>query len=145
MQAHWTPQPKQAIALTRLEDEILYGGARGGGKTDAGQAWLLYDIDKPRYRALVLRRNADDLRDWIDRARELNLPTRAEFVGNPVEIRFPSGAKIRTGHLKDQNAYTKYQGQEYQKVRPALMAGDPDVRWKSYGAVTALASNGFAT
>ncbi len=116
MQPHWKPQPKQEVALARIEDEILYGGARGGGKTDAGQAWLLYDIDKPRYRALVLRRNADDLKDWIDRARELYLPTRAEFVGNPVEIRFPSGAKIRTGHLKDQNAYTKYQGQEYQKI-----------------------------
>jgi hypothetical protein len=65
---------------------------------------LLYDIDKPRYRALVLRRNADDLKDWIDRARELYAPTGAQFVGNPVEIRFPSGALIRTNHLKDQNA-----------------------------------------
>src|SRR3546814_9561209 len=28
---------------------------------------------------------------------------------------FPSGAVIRTGHLKDDQAYTKYQGQEYQR------------------------------
>lgn len=32
----WQPHPgPQTEALTRAEDEILYGGARGGGKTDA--------------------------------------------------------------------------------------------------------------
>lgn len=44
------------------------------------------------------------------------LPTKAEFAGNPAEIKFPSGAIIRTGHLKDENAYSKYQGHEYQKI-----------------------------
>lgn len=116
MNVHWRPQPKQIAALSRTEDEVLYGGARGGGKTDAGQAWLTYDIANPRYRALVIRRNADDLRDWIDRARRMYLPTKAEFSGNPAEIKFPSGAIIRTGHLKDENAYSKYQGHEYQKI-----------------------------
>jgi hypothetical protein len=113
---HWRPQVKQSEALVRTENEILYGGARGGGKTDAGQAWLLYDIGEPRYRALVIRRNADDLKDWIDRARRMYEPTGAEFSGNPTDIKFPSGAIIRTGHLKDENAYTKYQGHEYQKI-----------------------------
>jgi hypothetical protein len=114
MIVHWQPQPKQAEALIRAEDEVLFGGARGGGKTDAGQAWLLYDVDHPKYRALVIRRNADDLKDWIDRARRMYV--KAEFAGNPAEIRFPSGAVIRTGHLKDENAYSKYQGHEYQKI-----------------------------
>jgi hypothetical protein len=116
MQIHWEPQPKQAEALIRDENEILYGGSRGGGKTDAGQAWLLYDKDHPRYRALVIRRNADDLKDWIDRARHFYRPCGAEAVGATPEFRFPSGAIIRTGHLKDSSAYTKYQGQEYQKM-----------------------------
>ncbi len=114
MKAHWKPQPKQEIALACNEDEILYGGARGGGKTDAGQAWLLYDIDKPKYRALVIRRNATDLDDWIDRAKAMYQPVRGVYVGDTFN--FPSGARIRTGHLKDDNAYTKYQGHEYQKL-----------------------------
>lgn len=114
MKIHWKPQPKQEIALASLEDEILYGGARGGGKTDAGQAWLMYEIDKPRYRALVIRRNATDLDDWIDRAKHMFLPARGVFTGDTFT--FPSGAKIRTGHLKDDNAYTKYQGHEYQRL-----------------------------
>ena len=114
MLVHWKPQPKQAIALACNEDEILYGGARGGGKTDAGQAWLLYDIDKPKYRALVIRRNATDLDDWIDRAKHMYQPSGGVFVGDTFN--FPSGARIRTGHLKDDNAYTKYQGHEYHKL-----------------------------
>lgn len=112
----WQAQPKQEQALVSDEGEILYGGARGGGKTDAGQAWLLYDHEHPRYRALVIRRNADDLKDWTDRAHKMYAPTGAKFIGSPVSIFFPNGGIIRTGHLNDEEAYTKYQGHEYQKI-----------------------------
>lgn len=113
---NWKPLNKQEIALTRSEDEILFGGARGGGKTEAGLAWLSYDTEYPFYRALVIRRNADDLKDWIDRARDFYRRIGGEIVGHPAEIRFPKGGIIRTGHLKDENAYTKYQGHQYQKI-----------------------------
>lgn len=112
----WRPNPKQETALTRNEYEIGFGGSRGGGKTDAGQAWLMYDIKNPLYRGLVIRRNADDLKDWIDRARRMYSGLKAEFVGQPAEIRFPWGAIIRCGHLKDEGAYMKYQGHEYQRM-----------------------------
>ena len=116
MEEYWTPHPKQRAALKRREFEILYGGARGGGKTDAGLVWLLYDIANPRLRALVIRRNADDLSDWVDRARRMYSMFGADFVYRPTEIKFPSGAIVKTGHLKDDNAYGKYQGHEYQRM-----------------------------
>lgn len=132
----WVPQPKQAEALVRREFEILYGGARGGGKTDAGIAWLLYpvwdwlqairskDLEKAkrlsRYRAVIIRKNADDLKDWIDRAQALYAQifgNTVSFVGKPAEIRFgEDGPVFRTGHLKDSDAYQKYQGHEYQRI-----------------------------
>ncbi len=113
---HWTPTEKQAEALSSNCFETLYGGARGGGKTDAGMAWLLYDIGNPQLRALVVRRNATDLSDWIDRAKEMYRPAGAEVTHSPLKISFPSGAIIRLGHLKDDNAFEKYQGHEYQRI-----------------------------
>ena len=35
MREVWKPQPKQAIFMARPEYEVLYGGAAGGGKSDA--------------------------------------------------------------------------------------------------------------
>lgn len=114
----WRPNAgKQTEVLTRTEREILYGGRRGGGKTDAGIAWLLYDKDIPKYRALVIRKNATDLNDWCDRARRIYEPLGAQTRGSmQMEFQFPSGSVIRTGHLNDTKAYEKYQGHEYQKM-----------------------------
>jgi phage terminase large subunit len=112
----WKPHPKQEEALKRIEFEILYGGARGGGKTDAGLVWLTDYIDNPRFRALVIRKNADDLSDWVDRASRFYRGLGANIAYRPPIITFPSGAIIRTGHLKDDQAYTKYQGQEFHRI-----------------------------
>ncbi len=111
----WQPHTgPQTEVLTRNENEILFGGSRGGGKTDAGLAWLLRPIGEPRYRFLVIRRNSKDLDDWIDRAKYMWRGTGAVFVQG--EVRFPSGAVGRFGHLHDDDAYERYQGHEYQRM-----------------------------
>ncbi len=112
--AEWKPHPKQEQALLSTAFETLYGGARGGGKSDCGMTWLLYNKDIPKARSLVIRRNATDLSDWLARARNMYQSVGAKFVGTTIQ--FPSGYTIITGHLKDDNAYTKYQGHEYQMI-----------------------------
>lgn len=116
----WKPTDTQFVFLQAVAsceyDEILYGGARGGGKTDAGIMALLYDKEHPLYRALVIRRNADDLRDWSDRAERWYIGQGFSKTGSPPEFTHKKGGKIRTGHLKDDSAYTKYQGHEYHRM-----------------------------
>ena len=41
----WTPQPRQAALMARFEDEALYGGAAGGGKSDCALAEALRFAD----------------------------------------------------------------------------------------------------
>jgi hypothetical protein len=114
MKIKWEPQPKQELVLKRKEDEILYGGARGGGKTDAGMVFPMYHIQHPKYRALVIRKNFTDLSDWIDRATDMYFGAGGKKANDYFE--FPSGARIRFGHLADKDAYQKYQGHEYQNM-----------------------------
>lgn len=126
--ARWAPQPKQEIILARPEFELGFGGARGGGKTDAGLAWLGYDSTYPRLRGLIIRKNSVDLQDALLRLREIH--PRVKVFGNPPVVKFPNakgdifrtkdgelvgGATYFTGHLKDKNALGKYVGQNLQR------------------------------
>jgi hypothetical protein len=79
-------------------------------------AWLLRNVDNPMFRGLVIRVQAEDLKEFCDRAYALYSQLGAEMVGRPPEFRFPSGAIIRTGHLQDSNAFSKYQGWEIHQL-----------------------------
>ena len=46
----WSPQERQAEFMKRGEYEALYGGAAGGGKSDALLAEALRQVDKPCYK-----------------------------------------------------------------------------------------------
>lgn len=123
----WRPNPGKQERALRIPDsvfEILYGGARGGGKTDAGIYWTIKPIARmgnmqtikhPYFRCLVLRRSAKDLNDWLDRAERVY----AAFGGRLTDRQksptfvFPSGAKILVGHMKDVSSYL---GHEYQRM-----------------------------
>lgn len=127
----WKPNAgPQTWVLQKIAREILFGGQRGGGKTDAGIVWEGEPVQAfPKYRGLVIRRNAVDLSDWISRAKALYINLGGEFIGD--EFRFPrfekndsgiyevvpgEGAIIKTGHLAQEDTYEKYQGHEYQRI-----------------------------
>lgn len=125
----WQPFPgPQTRALSIAIYEILYGGARGGAKTDAGIVFMMLPAVGPksfsRYAGLVLRKNHTDLCDWIARANRFYTAYGAIKVG--TDFYFPNGAVIRTGHLKDADAYEKYQGHEYQRILIEELTQIPD-------------------
>lgn len=116
--SEWRPHVgPQTEVLTRAEREILYGGARGGGKTDAGMAWLAKPphFTHPRFRGLVLRRNAKDLDDWLARARYF-FGDAIKISGQPPKLHIDTGGEIVTGHLATEDAWDQFLGHEYQKL-----------------------------
>jgi len=145
MATTWAPQPgPQTAAMLTDADEILLGGARGGGKTLAGILWLtkgeysapkdspLYQtaLNHPRYTALVVRRQAQDLRDWIDQANEIYRDMGATLVGNPpMFVWKQTGAKIYMDHLGDEAAYNKYRGWSLHRILIEELTEIPQAKW----------------
>ena len=111
----WTPQPRQADFMRRLEDEALYGGAAGGGKSDCALAEALRQINVSHYRGLILRKTFPQLSELIDRSREIYSGMCPEAVYNESQHfwRFPSGAKIYFGSLAHTDDRYNYQGKRY--------------------------------
>ena len=105
----------QTDFLAAGEKDVLYGGAAGGGKSFAMLIDPLRNCHLKGHRALILRRSMPELRELIDKSRELYPRAFPGTKFREVEKiwNFPSGAKIEFGFLeKDADVY-RYQGQAY--------------------------------
>ena len=111
----WTPQPKQRLFMERGEDEALYGGAAGGGKSDCALAEALRQVHIPHYRGLILRKTYPQLSELIDRSREIYNAAfpKARYNDQKHCWIFPSGAKIYFGAMQYTKDRTNYQGKRY--------------------------------
>lgn len=111
----WKPQPKQIEFMQRPEYECLYGGAAGGGKSDALIAEALRQVNIPHYRGIIFRRTYPQLTDLIDRAYEIYKASfpKAKYNDNKHCWTFPSGSKIYLGAMQHEKDRKNYQGKHY--------------------------------
>ena len=96
----WQPNPgAQTSFLAAIDREVLMGGAVSGGKTDAIWAAPLRWIFSPYHRAILFRREKDDLQEIIDRTRSVYplICPGARWVASRSRWEFPTGAKIWMG------------------------------------------------
>jgi len=105
----------QTDFLAAPETDVLYGGAAGGGKSYAMLVDPLRFAHRAAHRALVLRRSMPELRELIDKSRELYPKAFPGCKFREVEKiwTFPSGAKLEFGFLERDADVYRYQGQAY--------------------------------
>ena len=105
----------QTEFLAAGEKDVLYGGAAGGGKSFAMIVDPLRYCHKKAHRALILRRSMPELREMIDKSRELYPQAFPGAKFREVEKlwNFPSGAKVEFGFLERDADVYRYQGQAY--------------------------------
>lgn len=94
----------------------MFGGAAGGGKSDALLMAAVQYIDFPHYRGLILRRHSVDLTksgNILDRANGWFARAGCHWRGSEKKWIFPSGATIQFGHMNNETDKHQYDGGEY--------------------------------
>ena len=119
----WAPQPgPQAKFVGSDVFEVVYGGARGGGKTDAALGDFMFHarLYGSAARGLLVRRHRIALEPTIARARQI-FAAHGEHQGavwrdSKSRFEWPNGAVLYCRHLDKDIDADLYQGHDYSRV-----------------------------
>jgi len=115
----WKLQEKQREFLRASEDEVLYGGAAWGGKTEALLAKMILRREKyPGSAALILRRHLTDLTKegaMIPRAMEV-LKGRAAWKGDEHKFTFHNGSVMKFDFMDHSEDRYRQQGTAWEDI-----------------------------
>jgi hypothetical protein len=111
--------PKQKLFIDAKADEVLFGGAAGGGKS-RGQLYdaFLYALCHRASKQLILRRTYPDLeRSLIRAALEIFPPKVFRYSDSKHRGAFINGSVIDFGFCDNEKDVLRYQGAEYDTIR----------------------------
>ena len=112
------PQPGPQVAFLRAPfDVVVYGGARGGGKSFAslGEFWLHAEKHGPAARGLMVRKTREDLKDTIETAQQM-YGSAAVWNDQKKFFRFQGGAMLNMAYLETDTDAQNYQGWSLTRV-----------------------------
>lgn len=110
----YRPTPKQRLFHESTADEVLYGGAAGGGKSYA-ICWdaLMRCLKWPGTHAYLFRRTYPELEQTLVRTMTQIVPAAlGSYTQTMHEMRLINGSVIHFCHMSDAGDMIKYQGAE---------------------------------
>lgn len=98
-------------------DVVIYGGARGGGKSYAtlGEFWLHAEDYGAEAKGLMVRKTREDLKDTIELAQEM-YGSAAIWNEQKKIFRFKNGALLNMAYLEHDSDAQNYQGWSLTRV-----------------------------
>ena len=108
------PGPQEDF-LASYEQEVLYGGAAGGGKSYAMVADPVRFFNNPHSRGLLVRRSTEELRELISVSKQLypKAIPGIKFMERDKTWVAPSGATLWMSYLDRDDDVMRYQGQAF--------------------------------
>jgi|SRR5580704_50378 hypothetical protein len=108
--------------------EVFFGGARGGGKSDGMLGDFASHADEFGEDAigLILRRELTQLRELIERSKQIYRPLGAEWNVQEKMWRFPNGARLTFAYMDNDDDADRYQGSAFSRIYIEELGGFPD-------------------
>ena len=111
----YEPTERQALAHSIIVDELLYGGASGGGKSKWSRAEAVrLAVMVPGSRSILLRRTFPQLERSVVEPFRMEISRGMAGYHESKHIwKFQNGSIIELGHMQNENDYLNYLSAEY--------------------------------
>lgn len=114
----WSAQAKQSAFIACPADDVGFGGARGGGKSDAVIGdWASHeDLYKENAIGAAFRRERTQLVELIERAKQILIPIGHRWHEQDKYFRGPNGGRLRFAYLESDSDADAFQGHSYSRL-----------------------------
>lgn len=133
----WRPQdgPQAAAIDARAINELFFGGARGGGKTNYLLGDYLQDVGEfeRHWQGILIRRTYPELQEVIRQSHEMYPQEGGVWHEQAKEWRWGNGACLRMRYLESMADVTRYQGHQF-----CWIGGDEITNWAEADAYKML-------